>query len=204
MSDVLRTGRLALHPLSMSDHRALLAHLTGPQVRRHLLDDRLITPLQVSEIISASQRDFAVEGYGLWALRPAARASGIDPAGGDVLLGLAGLRRHDGPDDRGVDVEILYSLEPNRWGQGFAAEAARAVLDYAFGVLGLHRVTAEIDRGSAVSAEVAERLGMRPWRGGRGGHRADEGPGGADGPDGASYYAADRVRWLGSGHSIGA
>lgn len=119
--------------------------------------------------------------------------------GGDALLGVAGLRRHDGPVDRGVDrgvgVEILYSLEPSRWGQGLAAEAAQAVLDYAFGVVGLHRVTTEIDRGSAVSAEVAERLGMRPWRGGL------DGP---DGPDGAAYYAADRVRWLGSGHSIGA
>ncbi|TDD75758.1 GNAT family N-acetyltransferase [Actinomadura rubrisoli] len=213
MTEVLRTGRLALHPVSMSDHRALLTHWTGPLVRRHLFDDRIVSPVQVTEIIAASQRDFATEGYGLWALRAVRRGG---PAGaaldravdlamsGASLVGVVGLRRHGGPggrggpdglggpDGRGVDVEILYSLEPDRWGLGLAAEASRAVLDYAFGVVGLHRVTAEIDAGNASSAEIAERLGMRPWR---------PGP---DGPDGASYYAADRARWLGSRRAVDA
>lgn len=197
MSEVLRTGRLALHPVSMSDHRALLAHWTGPVVRRHLFDDRMISPVQVTEIIAASQRDFAIEGYGLWAMRPTRRFAGVGAGGGTALpgtplAGVVGLRRHDGPIDRGVEVEILYSLEPDRWGQGLAAEASRAVLGYAFEVVGLHRITAEIDAGNTSSAAVAEQLGMRPWR---------DGP---DGPDGAAYYAADRSRWLGSRRAIDA
>ncbi|MFD0690549.1 GNAT family N-acetyltransferase [Actinomadura fibrosa] len=202
MTQTLRTGRLALHPVSMSDHRALLAHWTGPLVRRHLFDDRIISPAQVTEIIAASQRDFATEGYGLWALRAARRRWSAGPAldpgvdavlPGAPLVGVVGLRgldgRRGGPDR---PVEIIYSLEPDRWGQGLAAEASRAVLDYAFGVVGLHRVTAEIDAGNASSAEIAERLGMRPWGGG------------PDGPDGAAYYAAERTRWLGSRRAIDA
>ncbi|QXJ20009.1 GNAT family N-acetyltransferase [Actinomadura graeca] len=190
MSEVLRTGRLALHPVSMGDHRALLAHWTGPLVRRHLFDDKVISPVQVTEIIAASQRDFAIEGYGLWGLRPGPRG-GADPRGGP-LVGVAGLRRHDGPVHSAVDVEILYSLEPDRWGQGLAVEASRAVLGYAFEVVGLHRITAEIDTGNTTSAAVAEQLGMRPWRAG------------PDGPDGASYVAADRTHWLGSRRGIDA
>ncbi len=54
-----------------------------------------------------------------------------------------------------MDVEILYSLEPDHWGQGLAAEASRAVLDYAFGVVGVHRITAEIDMANTSSAEIA-------------------------------------------------
>ncbi|MFE9099148.1 GNAT family N-acetyltransferase [Actinomadura geliboluensis] len=193
MSEVLRTVRLALHPVSMRDHRALLTHWTGPRVRRHLFDDRTVTPVQVSEIIEASERDFATEGYGLWALRPAA-ASGPDAlpetlpaaAPGDPLIGVAGLSHHEGPLGHGVDVEILYSLEPDHWGRGLAAEASRAVLDYAFGVVGVHRVTAEIDPANPASAEIAFQLGMRRWR---------DGPAG---PDGAAYFAADRSRWIGS------
>lgn len=202
MSDVLQTRRLALDPIGMGDHHALLTHWTGPVVRRHLFDGASISPVQVTEIIETSERDFATEGYGLWALRPLRRGlPGSGPAQGPgrrpgvPLIGVAGLRGHEGPFDRGVDVEILYSLEPDRWGQGLAAEASRAVLDYAFGVVGLRRVTAEIDPASAVSAEVAASLGMRPWRGGAAG---------PDGPDGASYYAAERSGWLGSRRGIDA
>ncbi|MFI0408424.1 GNAT family N-acetyltransferase [Actinomadura sp. 3N508] len=192
MSEVLRTVRLVLHPVSMTDHGALLTHWTGPLVRRHLFHDRLISAVQVSEIIDSSERDFATEGYGLWALRPARWSGGIDgtdvraPAAGDPLIGVAGLSHHDGPLGHGVDVEILYSLEPDHWGRGLAAEASRAVLDYAFGVVGVHRVTAEIDTASPASAEIALQLGMR---------RRPDGPAG---PDGAAYYAADRSRWIGS------
>ncbi|MBT2211696.1 MULTISPECIES: GNAT family N-acetyltransferase [Actinomadura] len=199
---VLRTGRLVLHPVAMSDHRALHTHWTGPLVRRHLFGDQVISPVQVTGIIAASQRDFAVEGYGLWALRPSAPGlSGPHGLGdphrlsephGARLVGVAGLRRHDGPAGGAVDVEILYSLEPDRWGQGLAVEASRAVLGYAFEVVGLRRITAEIDVSSASSAAVAEQLGMRPW------HE------GSDGPDGASYVAAERTHWLRSRRGIDA
>ncbi|MFG2089920.1 MULTISPECIES: GNAT family N-acetyltransferase [unclassified Spirillospora] len=197
MSEVLRTVRLVLHPVAMSDHGALLTHWTGPIVRRHLFDDRMISAVQVAEIIDASERDFATEGYGLWVMRPARWPTGIDTAGidtagidgaaaGEPLIGVAGLSHHDGPLGHGLDVEILYSLEPDRWGQGLAAEASRAVLDYAFGVVGVHRVTAEIDTANPASADIALQLGMR---------RRPDGPGG---PDGAAYYAAERSRWIGS------
>ncbi|MGK5551355.1 GNAT family N-acetyltransferase [Actinomadura kijaniata] len=183
--EILRTGRLVLRPVSMSDHAALLAHWNGPRVRRHLFDGRGVSLEQVTEIIAASQRDFATEGYGLWAVRPAVR--GVDPGGVDAvpLAGVSGLRRHRGPT--GDDVEIVYSLEPARWGQGLAAEAAGAVLGYAFDVVGLRRVTAEIDTGNPASTRVAEHLGMRRC---------------PDGPDGASLYAADRRRWCGSSRVI--
>ncbi|MFV2179555.1 GNAT family N-acetyltransferase [Actinomadura sp. LOL_016] len=171
MRELLRTERLALRPVSMRDHRPLLAHWTRPPVRRHVFGDAAVSAVQVTEIIAASRRDFASLGYGLWTLRP-----------GDEqpLIGVAGLTGRDGP---GGGVEIVYSLEPESWGAGLAAEASRAVLDYAFGVVGLRRVAAEIDPDSAVSMRVAERLGMRPV------------PDGPAGPDGASFYAADRSGW---------
>ncbi|MEU9843923.1 GNAT family protein [Actinomadura sp. NPDC048032] len=195
MSEVLRTVRLVLHPVSMRDHGALLTHWTGPLVRRHLFDDRVVTPVQVSEIIEASERDFATEGYGLWALRPApapASPGGGAAAPGGPLAGVAGLSHHEGPLGHGVDVEILYSLEPDHWGRGLAAEASRAVLDYAFGVVGVHRITAEIDTANPASSQIALQLGMRRWR---------EGPAG---PDGAAYYAAERSRWVGSRRKVDA
>jgi len=66
-------------------------------------------------------------------------------------------------DDEDSEIEIVYSLDPASWGHGYAAEAAEAVLGYAFGVVGLDRVIAEIDEGNTASAALAERLGMRPY-----------------------------------------
>jgi RimJ/RimL family protein N-acetyltransferase len=178
MLDVLRTERLVLHPIRLDDHAALLAHWTAPEVRRHLFDGRILTPAQVTEIIEASLHDFATEGFGLWALRPV--PAGADPRDPTLLevppVGAAGLRRMDGPRR---DVEILYSLEPARWGRGLAAEASRAVLDHALGVLGLPRVIAEIDEGNTASHDLARRLGMRPLEGA---------------PEGLRHYVAERTR----------
>jgi len=46
-------------------------------------------------------------------------------------------------------------------GQGYAAEAARAMLDYAFASLGLHRIEAETGSLNEPSWRVMEHLGMR-------------------------------------------
>jgi RimJ/RimL family protein N-acetyltransferase len=103
---------------------------------------------------------------------------------GTALLGTAGLRPLDDSED--AEIEIVYSLEPDRWGHGYAAEAAVAILDYAFEVLGLGRVLAEIDRDNAASEAVARRLGMRPV----------ETPADPLGP--LTQVAVERDGWLGS------
>lgn len=187
MSDTreLRTGRLALQPLNMSDHAVLLTHWTGPLVRRFLFDGYVLSASEVTETIVTSQRSFALAGFGLWALRPAARHAILDSSMlGTALLGTAGLRPLDDSED--AEIEIVYSLEPDRWGHGYAAEAAVAILDYAFEVLGLGRVLAEIDRDNAASEAVARRLGMRPV----------ETPADPLGP--LTQVAVERDGWLGS------
>ena len=57
--------------------------------------------------------------------------------------------------------EIGWSLHPDFEGQGYASESARAMLEYAFGTLGLHRVTAELDPRNTASIALCKRLGMR-------------------------------------------
>jgi RimJ/RimL family protein N-acetyltransferase len=179
MSDTgeLRTERLVLQPLNMSDLGALRAHWTSPLVRQYFFDGQKISSGLVAEIIQASQRDFAYAGFGMWAVRPIARHAAIDSALlGTRLLGTVGLRRlTDG------EVEIIYSLEPAEWGHGTAAEAAEAVLSYAFEAVGLSRVVAEIDAGSRSAQTVAGRLGMRLE------------------PGDPARYAITRDEWLGPG-----
>jgi RimJ/RimL family protein N-acetyltransferase len=73
-------------------------------------------------------------------------------------VGTAGLRPLE---ESGL--EIFYSLAPGAWGRGYATEAARAVVKYGLGALGLPEVLAEVDEGNAASVAVVKRLGMIPY-----------------------------------------
>jgi hypothetical protein len=75
------------------------------------------------------------------------------------LIGYCGLFYY--PDVCGQpENEIGYRLARPSWGRGYATEAARAVRDYSFGVLGLLRLIAMIDPQNVASLRVAEKLGM--------------------------------------------
>ena len=60
-----------------------------------------------------------------------------------------------------LTAEIGWALNATYHGQGYAAEAARAMLGLAFGEMGLHRVFAELDPRNASSIALCRRLGMR-------------------------------------------
>jgi RimJ/RimL family protein N-acetyltransferase len=57
--------------------------------------------------------------------------------------------------------EIGFTLSPAHQGHGYATEAVRGLLEYAFFTLGLHRVIGNCDARNLASARVLERAGMR-------------------------------------------
>jgi RimJ/RimL family protein N-acetyltransferase len=142
------SARLRFRRATADDVAALHAHWNAPLVRRYLWDDQEVALETVRAVVAASAADFARAGFGLWVLSDAQGA----------LVGMCGLRPVEGT----AEVEILYSLEPARWGSGLATEAAAAVLTYAFDVLSLPRVLGGIDEPNVASRRVLERLGMRP------------------------------------------
>ena len=72
---------------------------------------------------------------------------------GDFSLGIRS--RQDGQADIG------FMFKPEHHGQGFAAEAGRAVLALGFETSGLHRIFGSCDARNEASARLMERLGMR-------------------------------------------
>jgi RimJ/RimL family protein N-acetyltransferase len=56
---------------------------------------------------------------------------------------------------------IGYVLNRNFWGQGYATETARALLEFGFNRLKLHRIFATCDAENVASAHVLEKIGMR-------------------------------------------
>jgi len=73
------------------------------------------------------------------------------------FLGWCSLTRWN-PDHRSAS--LGYCLDQVAWGHGYATEAARSLLQWAFDTLDLNRVQAETDTRNAASARVLEKLGF--------------------------------------------
>ena len=56
---------------------------------------------------------------------------------------------------------LFYAISPSHQRQGYAAEAAQALVDYAFQQLNLKRIVAETDYDNVASMGVMRKLGMR-------------------------------------------
>jgi [ribosomal protein S5]-alanine N-acetyltransferase len=142
----IRTARLTLTPLAVTDAGVLLGLLRAPAVRRYLLDDEEVGPAFVRQVIEDSDAAFATGGAGLFLAR--------DEAGATV--GLAGFRSFFEPPE----LQLLYALHPSRQGQGYATEMGRALIDLAFDELGFAEVRASTDAPNQSSVRVLERLSM--------------------------------------------
>ncbi len=91
---------------------------------------------------------WSLRGFGLWAVE--------EKAGGE-LVGRVGCWRPEG----WPGLEISWALRRAFWGRGYATEAGRASLDFAFDQLGQTRAISMIHGENAASIRVAKRLGMR-------------------------------------------
>lgn len=78
------------------------------------------------------------------------------------LVGHCGLKRVDNPlaKNRG-DHEIGWLVREDRWRRGYAQEAMRAMLEWAFGRIGAPHVVALTSQANVPSWKLMEKLGMR-------------------------------------------
>lgn len=74
------------------------------------------------------------------------------------FAGMCGMRRTN-PEMR--EMSIAYILGSRYWGRGFATETARALLQYEFEELEVHRAFADVDPENTGSVRVLKNLGMQ-------------------------------------------
>jgi RimJ/RimL family protein N-acetyltransferase len=63
--------------------------------------------------------------------------------------------------ERDRTAEIGFVFDPRHQGRGFATEAARSLINWAFNEAGFHRVLGRTEARNVASARVLEKLGMR-------------------------------------------
>ena len=148
MAPTLSSPRLALRPAQQGDLETLHRLWTTPSVRRFLFDGRTLAEDEVRGFVSRSEASFRARGFGLWL--------GFE-RGEPSPVAFAALVERPEPD---AAPSLLYGVCGESEGRGLATEAARAVLDHAFGALGLPRVHADVDAPNVASVRVLEKVGM--------------------------------------------
>lgn len=73
-------------------------------------------------------------------------------------IGISGLFQMPSPNENEVELNYRYPIK--RRAQGFATEAAKAILEYGFNELGLKRINANADLKNTASHAVLTRIGM--------------------------------------------
>ncbi len=147
----LATERLLLRPYADSDFDALLAMHSRPDVAlwqywepRDAATVRAVLASKVGEAGLAADGDWM-------------SFATVLAASGEVI-GDCSVHLVSGEHRQG---EIGYIFHPDHHGRGYATEAARALVDFAFREFGFHRVIGRLEVRNAASARVLERLGMR-------------------------------------------
>lgn len=145
----LETTRLVIRTFEPRDADPWLALVSDPEVRRFLPPGPVPT---LEDLHAAIERRHAMErehGYAMWA---------IDLKETGEFVGQCGLQ----PVERtGPEVELAYHFTRVLWNQGYATEAAIAVLAYGLGPVGLDRVIAIVMPENVRSWRVMEKAGMR-------------------------------------------
>ena len=144
----LETERLVLRPYTDADLENLHAIYSRPEIARWLYyepttleesREKLARKIAGNELTDDQGMSSAVE------LRDSTYV-------GDAVLFYGSVEHKT--------VEIGFSFHPAHQGKGYATEAARALIGWAFSQ-GFHRVVGRLEARNTASARVLEKLGMR-------------------------------------------
>lgn len=148
---MIESDRLILSELTLDDEEDLLEYQSDPLTVRYIPWPAR-TRIQVREALEKvlvprtfeSDNDYIVLA---WRLKD-----------GGKVIGQSNISIQSKEHSR---AEIGWVVHPDYVGQGYATEATRALITYAFNTLKFHRLVAYIDQRNEASVKLAERLGMR-------------------------------------------
>ena len=144
------TRRLRARPFHDADVEAFVAYRADPDVARYQ---------SWSDFTLAEGRAFVESMQGL---RPGVPGQwyqfALEERADTALVGDLALKVSA---DEPREAEVGFTLAPAHQGKGYATEALRGLLGYAFGTLGLHRTIAVTDALNLPAAALLERVGMR-------------------------------------------
>lgn len=151
---VITTTRLYLREFVTDDWPTMLRYQSDPRYLRYYpWDQRSEEDVQalVLRFLAWQQEEPRTKYQLAMVLQSGGRLNG-------PLIGNCGLRK---PYIEATEAELGCELDPDYWGQGYAAEALRAMLRFGFGTMYLHRIWASCIAENSAALRLVERLGLR-------------------------------------------
>jgi RimJ/RimL family protein N-acetyltransferase len=149
---LITTARLILRPWKSEDFLPYAEMNSDPRVREFF--PSLLTREESDAEIRRFQSAYERDGFGLYAAELSATGE---------FVGFIGLQTISiaVPLVAQPAVEIGWRLSHAHWGKGLATEAARAVIQYAFGTLLLLEIVATTVPANLRSRRVMEKISMK-------------------------------------------
>lgn len=145
----IATPRLLLRRWRDEDRAPFAALNADPRVMEHF--PAPMTRAETDALVDRIDAHFERHGFAAWAVE----VPHVAPFVGFVGLTVPRFEAHFTPC-----VEVGWRLAAEHWGRGYATEAARASLDFAFGPAGLPEVVSFTVPANVRSRRVMERIGM--------------------------------------------
>jgi RimJ/RimL family protein N-acetyltransferase len=146
---VIETARLVLRDFTAEDAQFVLRLVNEPSFLRYI-GDRGVRSLDDARryIAEGPVAGYARYGHGLMR---------VDRKSDGATVGMCGVLKRDSLPDP----DIGFSFLPEHWSQGYALEAAQAVMQHARATLGLGRIVAITTSDNEPSMRLLGKLGFR-------------------------------------------
>ncbi len=160
MIPILKTKRLTLRPLLLSDQDAMVDMIMSDMDVMYWLpySDQVSTPEGQREValgyITGFIKSWDELGFGVWAVCIRDIESG-------TLGSFKGYCGFVPEQIEGAGPEIAYAIGKSMWGKGLITEALIACMDWIFVRPDVSRVHAVTDMGNTASRSVMEKIGMK-------------------------------------------
>ena len=146
---ILETERLTLRSITEDDAALILELMNDPAFIEYVADRGLRTPADAGRYIAEKMLPgFKQNGFGMCV---------VELKESRKAIGTCGLFKRQLVDD----AEIGFAFLREFWGQGFAYEAAAAIMRYGCDELKLPRIVAATNPNNATSIKLLEKLGLR-------------------------------------------
>ena len=145
----VETERLILRQRRLSDAEDIFAYASLPEVT---------WPAGFPPAESVEAEAYYLENImpKRWSEKKIPAGYGICLKGTNKVIGSVDFNNRHADDV----LEMGYLLHPDYWGQGLVPEAARAILEVGFNLVGLHKIEIECYSYNKASQRIAEKLGF--------------------------------------------
>lgn len=145
----LETPRLLLRALRDDDLDDLYAYASDPEIDAYTPWERYASIEEAREDLDRYVAQYTRGEMGAW---------GIERRADGKLIGIGNYGHWQRYDRR---AELGYTIARHAWGQGFAPEAVRAIIDFGFERMDLVRIEAVCMPENSASERVMQKVGMQ-------------------------------------------